>query len=149
MLSPALIKFVVEKWNDDEDEIALGLQSIAGKLHGTTVVDQDTELPFACTFAEMVSPEIHTANNYLETYNLKLLFYGAQNSLDHHNVGKLINNLLLERCKNYYIDNDVRILHILPGNNKFEVVEKELLAGRDLLVSEFNYTILCQHNLVS
>ena len=147
MISPALIKFVVSKWNDVEDETAVALQEIAGNLHGTTVVDEDTQLPFACTFTNIIPTEVHSGDSYLELYNLKILFYGSQNAGEHHSVGKLINKLLLEKCQQYHIDTDSRILHIIPSSNYFEIVEKELLVGRDLLVSEFNYKVLIQTNL--
>ncbi len=140
---PALIKYVISRWNDEEDEVAGELKELLGNLHGETTIDENIKLPYARCAIELPKVEVHTGDAFLNNYVLLIAIYGLQNAQEHYQISKLLNKLLLgKNCRADVPDEGMHVLHILPSRNRYENID--VFAGRDILVSEHVYTLFVQ-----
>jgi hypothetical protein len=143
--SAALIKYIKTLWDANED-----LTDLVGELHGISRINEDFKLPYARIAVENDDHE-YTGTAFLPYYYILIAVYSLQASETHHEVSKLIKKLLTP-CKKACIPEDnpesyMRILHILPVKSDLALTEATL-AGRDVLVSTYQYKLLIQENCI-
>lgn len=141
----ALIKFIKNQWDNDEE-----LVDLVGELHGVSRIASEFELPYARISVESDDYE-YTGMAFLPFYSVLIAVYSVQGSELHHTVGRLITKLF-RPCDRECIPEEnpetyMRILHSMPVSHKLDKTDATL-AGRDVLVSTFLFRLFVQEDCI-
>jgi len=146
MNSLAIIKYLINRWNEDED--AEALRELTGNLNGEALIDENTQLPYARVAVELPDTEVQTGSSYLNNYYVLIVIYGIQDSEAHYLITKELNRVFFgKNCRFDMPDSNMHVLFLLPLNHKFENIDT--IAGRDILVSDHRYKMLIQENYLN